>query len=81
MAIDLSSCLVVGISSRALFDLRREDALFVSAGLDAYRAEQLVRAFTDAGFAPPELYDGPEFGPFDPKTSDGLMLVACPTGG
>lgn len=43
MAIDLSSCLVVGISSRALFDLRREDALFVSAGLDAYRAEQLAR--------------------------------------
>lgn len=43
MTIDLSSCLVVGISSRALFDLRREDALFVSAGLDAYRAEQLKR--------------------------------------
>lgn len=41
MAEDLSDCLVVGISSRALFDLRREDALFVSAGLDAYRAEQL----------------------------------------
>jgi 5'-nucleotidase len=43
VAIDLSSSLVVGISSRALFDLRREDALFVSAGLDAYRAEQLAR--------------------------------------
>jgi 5'-nucleotidase len=43
LAIDLSSCLVVGISSRALFDLRQEDALFVSAGLDAYRAEQLGR--------------------------------------
>lgn len=43
MAEDLSDCLVVGISSRALFDLRREDALFVSAGLDAYRAEQLRR--------------------------------------
>lgn len=43
MATDLSNCLVVGISSRALFDLRREDALFVSAGLDAYRAEQLER--------------------------------------
>jgi len=40
---DLSDCLVVGISSRALFDLRREDALFVSAGLEAYRAEQLGR--------------------------------------
>jgi 5'-nucleotidase len=35
--------LVIGISSRALFDLRQEDALFVSAGLDAYRAEQLER--------------------------------------
>jgi 5'-nucleotidase len=34
--------LVVGISSRALFDLRREDALFEAAGLDAYRAEQLA---------------------------------------
>ena len=43
MAEDLSGCLVVGISSRALFDLRREDALFVSAGLDAYRQEQLRR--------------------------------------
>ena len=43
MSVDLSDCLVVGISSRALFDLRREDALFVSAGLDAYRAEQLER--------------------------------------
>jgi 5'-nucleotidase len=41
--LDLSTCLVVGISSRALFDLRQEDALFVSAGLDAYRAEQLAR--------------------------------------
>ena len=43
MGTDLSDCLVVGISSRALFDLRREDALFESAGLDAYRAEQLGR--------------------------------------
>lgn len=43
MATDLANCLVVGISSRALFDLRREDALFVTAGLDAYRAEQLKR--------------------------------------
>jgi len=40
---DLSDCLVVGVSSRALFDLRREDALFVNAGLAAYRAEQLAR--------------------------------------
>jgi 5'-nucleotidase len=39
----MADCLVVGISSRALFDLRREDALFVSQGLDAYRHEQLGR--------------------------------------
>jgi 5'-nucleotidase len=39
----LNNCLVIGISSRALFDLRQEDALFVSRGLDAYRAEQLER--------------------------------------
>ncbi len=39
----MAGCLVVGISSRALFDLRREDALFVTQGLDAYRREQLGR--------------------------------------
>ena len=43
MANDLSNCLVIGISSRALFDLRREDALFLASGLEAYRAEQLDR--------------------------------------
>lgn len=43
MSVDLSDCLVVGISSRALFDLRQEDALFTEAGLEAYRAEQLAR--------------------------------------
>ena len=43
MTTDLSGSLVIGISSRALFDLRREDALFVAAGLDAYRRDQLER--------------------------------------
>jgi 5'-nucleotidase len=43
LATDLSNCLVIGISSRALFDLRSEDALFVAGGLHAYRAEQLAR--------------------------------------
>lgn len=32
--------LVVGITSRALFDLAREDALFRTEGIDAYRAHQ-----------------------------------------
>jgi 5'-nucleotidase len=43
LSTDLANCLVIGMSSRALFDLRREDALFVAAGLDAYRVEQLER--------------------------------------
>ncbi len=43
MAVDLSKTLVIGISSRALFDLREEDALFQSEGLDAYRHHQLER--------------------------------------
>jgi 5'-nucleotidase len=43
MPTDLGSSLVIGISSRALFDLRDEDALFESQGLDAYRAEQVAR--------------------------------------
>jgi 5'-nucleotidase len=43
MPVDLSGSLVIGISSRALFDLRREDALFVSAGLAAYRRDQRER--------------------------------------
>ncbi|ANA39228.1 5'-nucleotidase [Geobacter anodireducens] len=41
MAVDLTECLVVGISSRALFDLSHEDGLFTSEGLDAYRAFQM----------------------------------------
>lgn len=41
MSVDLSETLVIGISSRALFDLERENALFESDGLDAYRSYQI----------------------------------------
>ncbi|MFR9255171.1 MAG: 5'-nucleotidase, partial [Merdibacter sp.] len=37
MAVTLDNCLVVGISSRALFDLDKENAIFEKEGLDAYR--------------------------------------------
>lgn len=43
MAVDLSRYLVVGVSSRALFDLSEEDRLFREEGLEAYRAHQLER--------------------------------------
>lgn len=43
MAIDLSRYLVVGVSSRALFDLSEEDRIFREEGLAAYRAYQLER--------------------------------------
>ena len=41
MAFDLSSVLVIGISSRALFDLETSNRVFEEEGLDAYRAYQL----------------------------------------
>ncbi|PSQ92431.1 MAG: 5'-nucleotidase [Proteobacteria bacterium SW_6_67_9] len=41
MAVDLSQYLVVGISSRALFDLTQEDRIFREQGLEAYRQYQL----------------------------------------
>lgn len=41
MGFDLSSVLVIGISSRALFDLEASNRLFETEGLDAYRAYQL----------------------------------------
>jgi len=41
MPVDLSQYLVVGISSRALFDLSEEDRLFNEEGLEAYRKYQL----------------------------------------
>jgi 5'-nucleotidase len=41
MPVSLDNLLVVGISSRALFDLETEEAIFRSHGLDAYRRHQL----------------------------------------
>lgn len=41
MAYDISQCLVIGISSRALFDLDEENRIFEEEGLEAYRAYQL----------------------------------------
>ena len=41
MALDLSQILVIGISSRALFDLEEENQLFEKEGLDAYTTFQL----------------------------------------
>ena len=37
MGLALDKTLVVGISSRALFDLEYENSIFESEGLDAYR--------------------------------------------
>jgi len=41
MSYSLDKLLVVGISSRALFDLEAEEAIFRNQGLDAYRRHQL----------------------------------------
>jgi 5'-nucleotidase len=41
MAIDLSKCFVVGISSRALFDLSKENEIFERDGLEAYTKYQI----------------------------------------
>lgn len=41
MPVSLNDLLVVGISSRALFDLEAEEALFRADGLDAYRSHQI----------------------------------------
>lgn len=41
MGVLLENCLVVGISSRALFDLQEEDRIFETEGLEAFRAYQL----------------------------------------
>lgn len=43
MAVDLNSRLVIGISSRALFDLKEEDRIYRTEGLDAYRKYQITR--------------------------------------
>ena len=42
MPFDLSEVLVVGISSRALFDLRKEDQIFREEGLEAYSEYQIA---------------------------------------
>ncbi|MGZ3159438.1 MAG: 5'-nucleotidase [Burkholderiaceae bacterium] len=41
MPVSLDNLLVIGISSRALFDLEAEEAIFRNQGLDAYRQHQL----------------------------------------
>ena len=41
MPVELTNTLVIGISSRALFDLREEDEVFRTHGLEAYRRYQL----------------------------------------
>lgn len=43
MPYDLTDVLVVGISSRALFDLEKEDEIFSKEGLDAYTAYQMEK--------------------------------------
>lgn len=40
MAVDFRESLVIGISSRALFDLEKENALFETEGVERYRAYQ-----------------------------------------
>ena len=42
MAFDLNNKLVVGVSSRALFNLEEENRIFVEQGLDAYEAYQIA---------------------------------------
>ena len=55
MPVSLNNLLVVGISSRALFDLEVEEAIFRTEGLEAYRRHQLdnenVILKLGAGFA------------------------------
>lgn len=41
MPVSLNDLLVIGISSRALFDLEAEEAIFRNEGLEAYRRHQL----------------------------------------
>ncbi|MUU79335.1 5'-nucleotidase [Winogradskyella endarachnes] len=41
MALDLNNVLVIGVSSRALFDLEEENLIFENKGIEAYRKYQL----------------------------------------
>jgi len=43
MSIDLSNTLVIGISSRALFDLEKENEIYEKEGLPAYQKYQVKR--------------------------------------
>ena len=36
MSVDLSKCLVIGVSSRALFDLEAANRVYQTEGVDAY---------------------------------------------
>ncbi|SIT99013.1 5'-nucleotidase [Epilithonimonas bovis DSM 19482] len=40
MPLDLSDILVVGVSSRALFDLEEENEIFTKEGISGYRKYQ-----------------------------------------
>lgn len=40
MSLNLDDCLVIGISSRSLFDLQAENEIFLKEGLEAYQAHQ-----------------------------------------
>src|SRR5436190_1156536 len=44
MPVDLSQCLVVGVSSRALFDLEEANRVYAAEGVDAYARHQLDHA-------------------------------------
>ena len=41
MALQLDDKLVIGVSSRALFDLEAENRIYENEGLDAYAAYQI----------------------------------------
>ena len=41
MPVDLSQCLVIGVSSRALFDLEEANQVYQTEGVDAYARFQL----------------------------------------
>lgn len=43
MALDLSEVLVIGVSSRALFNLEQENKIFQEEGISAYRKYQLEK--------------------------------------
>jgi 5'-nucleotidase len=54
MADDLSNVLVVGVSSRALFDLEADNVIFENEGLEVYTDRQLTN--TDIPPAPRFTY-------------------------